>query len=446
MTGGKKKYFVIDTNVLLHDPRCLHAFADNVVVIPLIVIEELDTFKRRQDEVGRNSRVASHELDVLRQQSPLGKGVTLKSGGMVRIMIEHQDIGMLPAGLQKPTADNQILAVAMYLKQQNPDVPVTLVSKDLNMRIKADAIGVHAADYETDTVNIEELYSGYSELKVPGATVDAFFREREWEPPAAAKEKLFTNGFVMLTDEQNPSHTALAQYRADKGKLVPLHYEDKKIWGIKARNKEQRFALELLMDDSIRIVTLVGFAGTGKTLLALAAGLHKTVDEQKYKKLLVSRPIIPMGKDLGYLPGDVQEKLLPRMQPISDNLQFLFSAVGDAHMGESEMNELIENGVVELEPLTYIRGRSIPDQYIIVDEAQNLTPHEIKTIITRAGNNTKIVLTGDPYQIDHAYLDSDSNGLTYLVERFKGQAMAGHITFTKGERSDLAEMAARLLR
>ncbi|HNW91835.1 MAG TPA: PhoH family protein [bacterium] len=441
-----KKFFVLDTNVLLHDPRSLYAFADNQVVVPLIVIEELDTFKRRQDEVGRNSRVASHELDALRQQSPLSQGADLESGGSVLIMIEHQDISQLPAGLQKPTADNQILAVAAYLQKQNPGVPVTLVSKDLNMRIKADAVGLKAADYETDTVNIDELYSGYAELTLPAAQLDAFGKSRELALSDEQRAGLYHNQFIMLIDAASASHTALGWYKDDKKKVVALHSEDKKIWGIKARNKEQRFALEMLLDDSIKIVTMVGFAGTGKTLLALAAGLHRVVDENKYKKLLVSRPIIPMGKDLGFLPGDVQDKLMPRMQPISDNLEFLFSQVGDPHLGESELNELLENGVVELEPLTYIRGRSIPDQYIIVDEAQNLTPHEIKTIITRAGSNTKIVLTGDPYQIDHAYLDSDSNGLTYLVERFKGQAMSAHITFTKGERSELAEMAARLLR
>jgi len=440
-----KKFFVLDTNVLLHDPRSLYAFADNEVVVPLIVIEELDTFKRRQDEVGRNSRVASHELDALRQQTPLSKGAKLESGGSVQIMIEHQDISQLPAGLQKPTADNQILAVAAYLQKQNPKVPVTLVSKDLNMRIKADAVGLKAADYETDTVNIDELYSGYGELTLDGAQVDTLAKSRELALSAAQQEGLLNNQFIMAIDSANPSHTALGWYKAEKKKVLALHTEDKKIWGIKARNKEQRFALEMLLDESIKIVTMVGFAGTGKTLLALAAGLHKVVDENKYKKLLVSRPIIPMGKDLGFLPGDVQDKLMPRMQPISDNLEYLFSQVGDPHLGESELNELLENGVVELEPLTYIRGRSIPDQYIIVDEAQNLTPHEIKTILSRAGEGTKVVVTGDPYQIDNPYLDVASNGLTYIVDRMRGQKLYGHLTFTKTERSQLAGLVAELL-
>lgn len=439
-----KKFFVIDTNVLLHDPRSLFAFQDNDVIIPLVVIEELDTFKKRQDEVGRNSRLASHELDELRKVAPLSGGVPLPGGGTLTIEMAHQDLRELPAALQSHSSDNLILALATYLRKANPAQPVVVISKDLNMRIKADALGLQTADFRTDTVDIDELYSGYLELKVPAAAVDSFFQHRQLPIPAGAAVQ--PNQFVMLTDEGNPSHTALAMHRAGTaGKLTPLRFEDKKIWGIKARNKEQRFAFEMLMDDAIQLVTLVGFAGTGKTLLALAAGLTKVVDENKYKKLLISRPIIPMGKDLGYLPGDVQDKLLPRMQPISDNLEFLFSQVNERQLGESELHELIENGVVELEPLTYIRGRSIPDQFIIVDEAQNLSPHEVKTIITRAGNNTKIVLTGDPYQIDHPYLDSNSNGLTYLVERFKGQPGAGHITFTKGERSDLAELAARLL-
>jgi len=440
-----KKYFVIDTNVLLHDPKSIFAFSDNNVVLPLVVIEELDTFKKRQDEVGRNSRVASRFIDDLRKKSPLGQGVALEKGGTLRIEMAHQDLEDLPLGLREHKSDNHILACAAFLKKSNADNPVTVVSKDLNMRIKADALGLQAADYETDAIDIDELYAGYQEILVPGDQVDKFFQETELDVPDGVT--CCPNDFVMLVDEANKSHTALAQHRATAvGKLTPLRYQDKKIWGIKARNKEQRFAMEALMDEAIQLVTMVGFAGTGKTLLALAAGLQKVVDENKYKKLLVSRPIIPMGNDIGYLPGDVVEKLMPRMQPISDNLQFLFSQVNERHLGDSELQELIENGVVELEPLTYIRGRSIPDQFMIIDEAQNLTPHEIKTIITRAGSNTKIVLTGDPYQIDHPYLDSRSNGLTHLVERFRDQPMAANINFTKGERSELAELAANLLR
>ncbi|HYS42932.1 MAG TPA: PhoH family protein, partial [Geobacteraceae bacterium] len=254
------------------------------------------------------------------------------------------------------------------------------------------------------------------------------------------------NQFVTMPDGINPSHTAIGRFDAAQKKLVPIKKIAKDgIWSIHPRNREQAFALDLLLDDSIKLVTLVGKAGTGKTLLAIAAGLHKTAEENVYNRLLVSRPVFPMGKDLGFLPGDIEEKLAPWMQPIFDNVELLLSGHEMEKRHTKGYKELMAMGIMEIEPLTYIRGRSIPNQYMIVDEAQNLTPHEIKTIVTRAGEGTKIVLTGDPYQIDNPYVDSSSNGLTYLVEKFKGETISGHVTMMKGERSDLAELAANLL-
>jgi PhoH-like ATPase len=347
----------------------------------------------------------------------------------------------LPPELLAGKADNLILAVCVGLKEQE-QLPVVFVTKDTNLRIKANTLGINAEDYERGKVRIEDLYGGFTELLVPTATVDGFYKSGKADVTGA----LFDNQFVSLVDEMNPSHTALGRFRKALGRVEPLRTPKEPIWGVHARNREQRYALDALLDESLQLVTLVGKAGTGKTLLAIAAGLQKAVEEQVYKRLLVSRPIFPMGRDIGFLPGDVQEKLRPWMQPIFDNVDFLFSGVqgrdGKKNRGYQELMDL---DLLALEPLTYIRGRSIPYQYIIVDEAQNLTPHEIKTIVTRAGEGTKVVLTGDPYQIDNPYVDSESNGLTYCVERFKDHAIAAHVTLTKGERSPLAELAANVL-
>lgn len=437
------KTFVLDTNVLLHDPQAIYRFEENNIIIPITVIEEIDRFKKDMNETGRNARHVSRLLDSLRNANSLSKGVRLSTGGLLRVEIyEERVMRRLPPELRQDRGDNRILAVAMDLLEKGSE-PVILVTKDTNLRIKADAIGLVAEDYESDKVDIDELYTGCTVIQVTPEVVDRFHGQGWLDPEGF---DLHPNQCVTLIDAQNDSHTALARFNRSEGKLLPLRRIGKEgVWSIHPRNREQIFALDALLDDSIRLVTLVGKAGTGKTLLAIAAGLQKTAEEGVYNRLLVSRPVFPMGRDLGFLPGDVEEKLTPWMQPIFDNVELLLSGHEAEKRHSKGYKELMAMGILEIEPLTYIRGRSIPNQYMIVDEAQNLTPHEIKTIVTRVGEGTKIVLTGDPYQIDNPYVDSSSNGLTYLVERFKDQPIAAHVTFTKGERSGLAELAANLL-
>ncbi len=437
------KHFILDTNVLLYDPHAVFKFEENEIIIPITVIEEIDRFKKDMNETGRNARQISRILDDFRKMGSLAKGIDLDSGGNLRVELYNTELSkLLPPELSEQRGDNRILAVAMDIKNRNGRAPVILVTKDTNLRIKADAIGLKAEDYESDKVHIEELYTGFLEMEVTPDVIDRFYGQG-W---IDATESLYPNQFVTLKDRENPSHAAIGKYNAAQQKIIPLIKAGKEgVWSIHPRNREQIFALDALLDDNIKIVTLVGKAGTGKTLLAIASGLQKTAEENVYNRLLVSRPVFPMGKDLGFLPGDIEEKLAPWMQPIFDNVELLLSGHEAEKRHSRGYRELMAMGIMEIEPLTYIRGRSIPNQYLVVDEAQNLTPHEIKTIVTRAGEGTKVILTGDPYQIDNPYVDSSSNGLTYLVERFKGQEIASHVTMTKGERSQLAELAANLL-
>ena len=437
------KNYVLDTNVLLHDPQAIFKFSDNAVILPLTVIEEIDRFKKDQSETGRNARQISRMIDDFRLQAKLVDGVPLENGGSLRVAIYRQEfLQKLPPELRNDQGDNRILAVAQDLQENLPMGTVFFVTKDINLRIKADTIGLAAEDYQSDKVPIEDLYTGSSELEVPGALIDQFYTQGSLD----MADELFANQGLTLVDDTNPSHTAIGRYDVSRKALVPLIKSPKEgIWGIHPRNREQQFAFDLLLNDEIKLVSLVGKAGTGKTLLAIAAGLVKTADESTYNRLLVSRPVYPMGRDLGFLPGDIEDKLAPWMQPIFDNVELLLSSYDEGGNRKRGYRELIDLGLMEIEPLTYIRGRSIPKQYMIVDEAQNLTPHEIKTIITRAGEGTKIVLTGDPYQIDNPYVDSASNGLSFSVERLKGQELTGHTTLSKGERSELAELAANLL-
>jgi len=437
-----KKVYILDTNVFLHDPLAMLRFEDNDVVVPITVIEEIDTFKKDQSEIGRNARQLSRQLDSFRQQAHLTEGVSLESGGTLKVVLfTTEAYNMLPPELQTDKADNRILAVALQMKAEC-ECPVVFVTKDTNLRIKADAVGLDAQDYESDKVSIEDLYSGTAEIEIDKNEVDRFYGQGYLDLTA----DLLPNQCVTLVEAGNPSHTAIGRYQAALERVVPLVRVPKDgLWGIHPRNREQQFAIDMLLNDDIQLVTLVGKAGTGKTLLAIAAGLYKVSDEGAYSRLLVSRPVFPMGRDLGFLPGDVEEKLAPWMQPIFDNVDLMLGMVDEQGKRKRGYRELVDMGLLEIEPLTYIRGRSIPKQYMIVDEAQNLTPHEIKTIITRAGEGTKIVLTGDPYQIDNPYVDSSSNGLTYTVEKIKGQDIAAHVTLTKGERSPLAELAANLL-
>jgi PhoH-like ATPase len=435
-----QKNYVLDTNVLLHDPRALFNFEDNHVFIPIYVLEEIDNFKKELSERGRNAREVARRLDEFRANGQsLSDGVTLPSGGKLAVVLTTQK---LPDALKaSQVIDNLIVGVALEVRDRDRSIPTILVTKDVNLRIRADALGLKAEEYTSESIDVEELYSGNGEIEVAAADVDKFYGEGS----LAIEQKVLANQYLLIKDRDNPSHTALGRYDGTAKKVQPVRKLREGVWGIRPRNKEQHFALDLLLNDDIKLVTLVGKAGTGKTLLAIAAGLQKCVEEGIYQKLLVSRPIFPLGKDIGFLPGDIEEKLNPWMQPIYDNLELLLGfSKAEKKEGRSHQ-ELIDLGYIEIEPLTYIRGRSIPNQFMIVDEAQNLTPHEVKTIITRVGENTKIILTGDPYQIDNPYIDASNNGLTTVVERFKGEALAGHVSLSKGERSALAELAANIL-
>lgn len=440
-----KRIFVLDTNVLLFDPGALYVFDEHDVVVPMTVIEEIDRFKKDLNETGRNARTISRYLDDLREKGSLRKGIDLDEGGVIRVDFAT-DTGAMPISWGPDNNDNRILQCAVHLAKTQ-DRPVTLVTRDTNMRLKCDALGVNAEDYQHSKIEIDEQYAGWTSRAVPSSFIDALYQQGT--ASVAELGDFNPQQFVVLTAEDGSGKSVMVRVDGRKGRfrLVGRHKEGS--WGVFARNKEQLFAMDLLLDNSIKLVTLNGVAGTGKTLLALACGLKLTADDQAYRRLLVSRPIFPLGRDIGFLPGDVEEKLNPWMKPIFDNLELLVSSSAGAgrgkHAPEPQFQYLLDKKIIVVEPLTYIRGRSIPKQFMIIDEAQNLTPHEIKTVLTRAGEDTKIVMTGDPYQIDNPYVDALSNGLTYTVERFKGSHIAGHVTLSKGERSQLAELAANLL-
>ena len=441
------KIYLLDTSVLLHRPESVFSFGHNKVVIPVVVLDELDTFKRGSMEINRNARRVIKFFDDLRSRGALFEGVKLDNGGELKVDTEKgRDLrAFLPSGFDN-TADNHILATAVAIQGDFSSRKVILVTKDINMRVKAEALGLLAEDYRADQiVDPEEMYRGHVELQVAQETLDTFYQEKVLNlSEIFGEEQTFhPNQFVMLGAKESPSITALGRYNGSELELLKEPRHD--IWGVRPLNREQRYAVEILLDDSIPLVTLAGKAGTGKTILTIAAGLQKVVNDKIYRKLSVYRPVVPMGRDLGYLPGTEQEKLHPWMQPIFDNLEFLLSEGDKKGKSGGKLDYLMDSNVLDIQALAYIRGRSLPHQFIVVDEAQNLTPHEVKTIITRAGHGTKLVLTGDPYQIDSPYLDSTSNGLTHVVEKFRDQKMAAHITLTKGERSALAELASTLM-
>jgi len=431
------KTFVIDTNVLLHNPNALFAFQDNNVVIPLAVIEEIDNQKKRQDEIGRNARITSRFLDELRFQGKLSEGVPLQKGGTLRVELNHKEMTSYPEGLDPQKYDNRILFLTHNLSKELSD-PVILVTKDLNLRIKADVLGLSTEDFFQDKIDYQGLFPGYRQHFVSPEELNLFYQNGSL--PWHGKPNPFPNEFAVLRVSETGSQSAVCRFKNDT--MHPLVHAHSVNWGIRALNKEQQFAFELLLDDTVPVVTLLGSAGTGKTLLSLAAGLEKVIESRRYSRFLIMRPVIPTGNDLGYLPGSKDEKLRPWMQPIYDNLELLFRNCSD---GPQVVDEFVGRGLIELDTMTYIRGRSIPGQFILCDEAQNLSPSMIKTLITRVGKDTKIVFTGDPEQIDDPYLDAAGNGLTYLVEKLKGEEISGHITMTKGERSLVAEISAKLL-
>ncbi len=454
------KHFVLDTNVLLHNPGALFAFDNNLVVIPFTVIEELDNFKKNSDDIGRHARQVIRHLDGLRIKGKLSEGVQWNGhGGQIQVdMNEYEP----PPHLGDDTPDNRIITVAH--QHQKEGHQTVFISKDINARIKSDTLGITTQDFEAQKVNADRLYRGYCELNVSQEIIDQLYQDKRVDIEALAPflkaepdpsnvpdhvqpddPQIHPNEYVLMRNSVDGSHTGLGRRSHDGDHLVPVKNK-KMVFGIIARNVQQTMAFDLLLDDEIKLVTLLGTAGTGKTLLALAAALHKTINEQVYERVLVARPIMPMGRDIGFLPGDVDEKLSVWMQPIFDNVSYLLSTRGgqsgtpDSKTVEQRLGALRDTGKLVLEPLTYIRGRSIPNQFLIVDEAQNLTPHEVKTIASRVGEGTKLVLTGDIAQIDNPYLDSSSNGLSYMVEQLKGHRIIGHVMLAKSERSALASL------
>lgn len=441
------KNFVLDTNVLLHNPMSIYSFTDNNVIIPLTVIEELDKFKTYTDKKGMHARQVLREIDSCIKKGALNKGAKIKSGGTLKILVGSENNIDIP-NLDISKNDNKILGVAYKL--QRKEEMVFFISKDVNARIKAEALGIKARDYEKEMVEYSTLYRGWREILVSKENINQIYKKHELELKGYT---FYENEYILLKSNENTNSSAICKFDSVQKKTILLK-DDFKIMGIHALNLEQKFSFDLLLNDNIKLVTLVGQAGTGKTLIAIACGLAKTIGEDPvYEKLLVARPVIPLGKDIGYLPGSKNEKLSYWMQPIFDNLDFILknsnftlSKDGESHSSiQDTIDYLIRSNILEIEALTYIRGRSIPNQFLIVDEAQNLTPHEIKTIISRAGTGTKIVLTGDPEQIDNPYLDANSNGLSYIVERLKDKKIVGHMFLSKSERSNLASLAVEYL-
>ena len=471
-----KKTYVIDTSVFLSDFNCINKFENNDIVIPLKVLEEVDKHKKRQDSVGSNARSFIRILDGLREKGSLQKGVRIDKGkGTLSVMTYDSVTSKLPKDLTSGVADHMILETAMTVQANSPKSrKVVLVSRDINLRVIADSVGMTSQDYLVSQVveDTDKLYSGMATILVDDELVDQFYDGEDvfitQEYAAEQKVVLYPNIFLMLVSSFNEKKTALCRYYSCNDPVERLlDCKNSLNWGVQPKNKEQTFAFDLLMDPDIHLVTLTGQAGSGKTLCAIAAGMEQTVTfskmfskpGEKYKnsktfvqqnfdseedgvafnKMVVSRPVQPMGRDIGFLPGTMEEKMLPWLKPIQDNIQFI---VGNDKL---VMEQLMESGVIELEALTYIRGRSISTAFIIIDEAQNLTAHEVKTIITRAGEGTKVVLTGDIEQIDNVYTNETSNGLTYAIEKFKDSVIAGHVSFKKGERSRLATEAAKRL-
>lgn len=449
-------YVILDTNILLLDPNAYLKFPNKHIIIPLIVIEELDSFKREMTSIGKAAREIIRAIDLLRTKGKLTEGVKLENSSILQVFI-LENLEELPEGLDRVIKDNYLLSTGIKLKKVY-NKKVTIITKDADLRIKADVLGIHAEDYNTNhSDTIEKLYTGERIIQTTEEWIDKFYHNEEliWnvEKPNFALdyiEPIVVNEYITLKSERK---SALA--RAHKsGRLI--HIKEKKILNIIPKNREQRFTIDALLDPEIQLVTIAGRAGTGKTLLALAAGLYQVLENQLYKKLLVARPVIPMGRDIGFLPGELEEKIKPWMQPIYDNLEFLLENDENEEIYQKEkidkkrdihttIDYLKQMGILDVEPLTYIRGRSIPRQFIIIDEAQNLSPHEAKTIITRAGIGTKIVLTGDYYQIDHPYLNLYTNGISYTFNKMMGQPIFAHVTLEKGERSELAELASKLM-
>ena len=444
-----KKIFILDTNVLIHDPEAMFSFDDNDVYLPIYVIEEIDKLKEYNDRVGKSARETSRNIEKLRKEEKnsnlsLLEGLKNSTGGTFRIVLGENDSVNIPDSLNKNLTDNKIIGQALRIKNENKKRKVILVSKDMNVRIKANVLGMETVDYVKDQIDINQLYEGWREIEISSDLFSLLEKAPIINWDLVLKEEPKANELIRF---KNSNKEILTIYKKEREKLEKQVFADTKVWGVFARNTEQKQAMELLMDERIKLVTLVGKAGTGKTLLAIATALEQVVERKLYKKIFIARPVVPMGNDIGFLPGTENEKMQPWMLPIYDNIEFLASNKGQTSLNEAEkvVVGLESLGLLKVEPLTYIRGRSIPQGFIIIDEAQNLTPHEVKTIITRVGKDTKIVFTGDPDQIDNPYLDANSNGLAYIAERMKNEILVGHIRLVKGERSEISELASRLL-
>lgn len=432
-----RKNYVLDANILLHDPASIFNFADNTVVIPVGVIEEIDRFKKEMTDRGYNARSVTRKLDALRGQQNFTTGVDLPNGGTLKVFCSS---GQAVAD-SRGDGDLEVLRVARELQDAEPETPTIIVTKDVNLRIRADVAGLHTEDYETDRVQLADLETGEVELTVEPQLLEDLKANGEIPLPGGPRDP---NAYVLLHADGNRKASALARVDQDGERLVALKTPKNGLCGIRPRNKEQYYAIDAMLQEHIQLVTLMGKAGTGKTLLAIAAAMHATLHAKLYRGVLVGRPIVPLGRDMGYLPGDIERKLDPWMKPIADTMDFLFDAGGPIREHHDSAS-LLSSGLIEIQPLTYIRGRSISNRFVVIDEAQNLTPLEVKTIITRIGEDAKVVLTGDPYQIDNPYVDANSNGFTFLVNRFHTRQLAAHVVFRKGERSPLAELAADLL-
>jgi len=462
-----KKTYILDTNVLISDPSCIYKFEDNDLIVPILVLEELDKLKSKPDEVGRNAREATRVLESAAGGQDLRVGVELRNGGHLRILAATGDLKkVLPPELSHGSSlDNMILGFVLQI-MDGEESPI-LVSKDINVRVKCAALGIPAQDYKSQRVSddVGDLYTGVKVIMTTEELIGEFYMSAATGIPASrfTEEEVFPNQIVVLkatAEDGTTLGSALSRVNG-KGQLNVLTKYDN-VFGLKHRNKEQAFTLELLMDPAVKIVTIAGRAGCGKTLLTLAAGLEQLASigsKETYKKLIVSRPVLPVGKDVGFLPGTLEEKMAPWLAPIRDNLEFLMGSgegkksprrkkageAGSDVARDPYFDLAHQKGLIEMEAISFIRGRSIPNAFIIIDEAQNLSLHELKTIITRVGEGTKIVLTGDIEQIDNVHVDTFTNGLTYAIEKFKEHEIAGHITLLKGERSELATLAAKIL-
>jgi len=446
-----KKNYVLDTSVYLTDAEAIYKFDNHDIFIPLKVLEEIDKHKKRQDSVGVNARKIIRILDELRSKGDLNKGVRIDKGkGILKVMSYDclKRSLQFPPDLDLRIPDHTIIATALAVKLESQETKplrkTLLLSRDINMRVICDSLGIEAQDYisENAVSTSDELYQGFVEHLVDDAVIDRFYAgEAILIEEDKSNSGWYANQYVMMVSNAHPKKSALARFDTYHTPLKKIVHSSIPDWNIKSRNKEQAFAIDLLMDPRIKVVSLVGRAGSGKTLCAIAAGLQQTIGlrENSYSRLIVSRPVQPMGKDIGFLPGTMEEKMLPWLMPIQDNLQYLMG--GD----KSALQLYLDKGKIEIEALTYIRGRSISNAFIIIDEAQNLTMHEIKTIITRIGEGSKIVLTGDIEQIDNIYVNETSNGLAHAVEKFKEFPLAGHVTFKKGERSEVATLASKVL-